>query len=190
MLEMKELVFYCGVIGSGKDYQSKKKVEDRYIQLNFADPLRNIAWSIFKYTPEDDYNYELFKGCAISGWKFKVTGREVLQYLGEILKVEFSDPFIFAKLFVKKLEQYNSKEDVKIVCSDLRFIHEYYEVEKFVEQNKDWKTTYIFCDYKSNRYTAYDQHSSEDLARYFIRCGLKDLDNIPKIVFDEYSTTK
>ena len=164
-----QLTCFVGVIGSGKDYQAKKLKEFYYEQINFADLLRQLAWSILDWKPEDDLEYEAFKkGHAITGLGIGINGRKLLQNIGTTMRL--IDPDFFIKEWSKEVEK-RLNQGFNICCSDLRFPNE-------LQAARLLGAKIIFCNYHSNKYENDNRHESEKLAQQFIALGYKDLDVI------------
>lgn len=182
---MSKVICFIGVLGSGKDHQSRKLVKEGYVQINFADELREMAWSILGWRPKNDEEYDLFKHSTIESFipashknnktGFTVslmgsTGRQFLQNLGSTMRER--DPDYWVKCWFDKALKALS-EGNKVCCSDCRFLNE-------VNQGMRLGSDFIFCNYKSSRYDAENTHESEHFAQKLLLEGLKDLQEIDK----------
>lgn len=169
---MAKLVCMIGVIGSGKDYRAKKLVEQGYVQVNFADPLRELMWDIEGWRPENDAEYEVFKQavsyCPELGRG--VTGREKLQNLGQAMRKRDNDYWCdqWRKALITTYKN--------VVCSDLRFRNEFLQAYWFQDRRD---VEFVFCDYRSDRYEPDNEHESERLAQRILKDGYKDGDILP-----------
>lgn len=167
---------FLGVIGSGKDYQCKKLLEYKYKQINFADPLREMAWNILNWRPASSLEYDIFKKKTINMFNYKtdlsdpvfsLTGREFLQYLGSYMR-KLDDNF-WVNLWAKEVLKYSKEYD--ICCSDLRYENELYKAQ---EINAD----IYYCNYISDRYEPNNPHESEKLAQSLIQIYKKPITKI------------
>lgn len=186
---MPKLVCMIGVIGAGKDYRAKQLVKQGYAQINFADTLRELAWEILGFVPED---YERFKKQEFIIYSEKrserVTfthirdGRSMLQNLGTAMRKR--EPEFFSYGWFDKV--FDLLSDYKnVVCSDLRHINEL-KTALDVDQEvfgvgKDEiqflaDVEFVFCDYRSDRYEPDNAHESEHLAQRILKDGHKDGD--------------
>ena len=71
-----KLICFIGVKGSGKSYQSKKLCDLGFKEINFADDLRDMAYDIINYIPED---YNKAKDCIVGLDKFPVIFSKILK---------------------------------------------------------------------------------------------------------------
>jgi hypothetical protein len=164
------IVGFVGVIGSGKSYRAANYVENGFVQINFADALRELAWSVLGWTPKTDADYEEFKSMPITlsqsttakQPKFEfakneasLTGREFLQRLGNNAR-EIAGENIWVDAWEKK-----AKREDSVVVADVRYWN---EVQRIIDLNGKL----IFCDYRSSRYILSD-HPSEALAMELIK---------------------
>ncbi len=170
---MSTLVCYMGVIGSGKDYHAKELVNQGYLQINFADALREMCWKILGWRPANDHEYELFKagGIDIPGWGY-VNGRLMLQNVGKIMREIYPD-FWKNAWFDKALSALTS-DNKNVVCSDLRYPNELKCAFNLMTADNNVDTKFVFCDYHSEKYNATDEHESEKMAQELLKYGFKD----------------
>lgn len=182
---MSKIVCFLGVLGSGKDYQSKKLVSEGYVQINFADELRAVSWEILGWSPKNDEEYDQFKKGLIeipnNGF---VNGRVFLQNVGSTMRKRNRN--YWAECWQIKVQE--AIENGKNICvSDCRFPNEIQHALEFVRNNR-WNKLYhicnevefIFCNYVSSRYDAINAHESEHLAQRLLNEGCKDLQVLDK----------
>lgn len=177
---MKKIIkAFIGPLGSGKDYRCSLLIKEGYEKIAFADPLRELAWAILGWAPQNPNEYDMFKYEEFHNMIYdelstiSFTGREFLQRLGtDARKILDSD--IWLKAFKKRIEE--SKHD-KFCVSDVRFLNEF----EFIKSLGDtYNVEIIFTNYKSPRYNCTDPHDSEKLAQEFLRQGYTDGDLIFK----------
>jgi len=186
---MVKLICLLGVIGSGKTYRAEKLVkEEGFIHINFADELREISWEILKWRPKNEQEYEDFKNglIYISSMDGRVNGRQFLQNLGMSIRKRY--PNFFTECWRAKAIHI-LETDTSVVCSDLRFINELEYVLDIQCSNINYcslNKEFIFCDYRSNRYKANDNHESERLAQGILIDGYKDGDRLYYNYFKNY----
>ena len=163
-----KIVAFCGVIGSGKDYNSKKYIEQDYKHYNFADPLKNIIFETLKIKNIDENLYELFK---TNYWNPNVkifpsfTGRDLLQFGNTVRKYLGQDVWVNAW-------HNNIKEYEKVTVSDCRY---YNEAKKIISLGGE----IFFCDYRSSlKYNSKTKFESEIMAQKLLSLGFKDGDNL------------
>ncbi len=180
---MANLRCFLGVIGSGKDYQSKKFLSDakafgyKMEQVNFADPLREMAWKLLSWEPKNAEEYEQFKNGFVATYtndKYfqSITGRQYLQNLGTTMRE--IDPNFWAKRWADKTRKL-LEEGIHVVCSDLRYPNELIEAFMLAQcYTKSANEAFLFCDYRSERYEPDNEHSSEHLAQRILKDGYRD----------------
>lgn len=189
-----KVVLFCGRMGSGKDYQCQKLVNEQgYKQIAFADALREIAFNSLCVPLElgmAHYDY-LKKNDVIkvfcpdnkeetNGYTREFSFRTFLQKLGTE-GIRYFDKDFWCRCVVKKLQEL--PQDTKVCISDMRFINEYEYVYNYCKENEiDFDC--IFCDYHSERYGTNQTHASEQLANKLIEYGYTDLQLV------EYSIMK
>lgn len=164
------IVGFIGVIGSGKSHRAANYVENGFVQINFADAVRELAWSILEWSPSTPTQYEEFKSMSINlqasplakqpQFSFantlnSLSGREFLQRLGNNAR-EIAGENIWVDAWEKKTKKHDS-----VVVADVRYWN---EVRRIIELNGKL----IFCNYHSPRYTL-SNHPSEALAMEIIK---------------------
>lgn len=168
---MSNVTCFIGVLGSGKDHQSRKLVKEGYVQINFADELREMAWSILGWRPENDLEYDWFKKGQIYVPNYgEINGRIFLQNIGSTMRKK--DINYWVKCWIDKASLEVNKGN-KVCCSDCRFLNE-------IRYALRLGSNFIFCNYKSSRYDDKNTHESEHLAQRFLKEGFKDLQEIEK----------
>lgn len=177
---MKRIYAYIGVIGSGKDYQARKHGAPIF---DFSDGVREFTFSFLGIDKKlVDREYALFK----SSENFinivdiyepfetrEVTGREFLENVGT--KMRQYDPDFWAKYCVSKAEKLIIEESPDlIVFNAVRYPN---EASKIIElwEKYDYELTFIFCNYKSDRYEIRD-HESEFFAQTILKMGAQHLE--------------
>ena len=198
-MDNNNLIAFLGCIGAGKDFNAKKLIEKGYVQINFADDLRDMCWEILRWKPANEQEYEAFKTRYLSGlyedsieineegeeetfgyaeepFGLKLTGRQVLQHLGASLRDR--DPEFWVKCWTNKVKKALS-ENKKVVCSDARHVNE-------IQAVMDLGGTAKFCNYLSSRYSNTDPHISEALAQGLLKIGFVDGDIISQQVISSF----
>jgi len=184
-----KLICFVGVMGSGKDYNAKKYIEENpnTVHINFADELREMAWDILGVKFEGE-QYDKFKEGTLNFQYFDqymedseqlVTGREFLQHLGtEALRKR--DCNFWVKCWVSKVQEaLNAGKD--IVCSDLRFDNELrFALGINYSANLSYPAVpyFVFCNYISDRYDSINTHESEKFAQTLLKDGFNDGEEI------------
>lgn len=164
------IVGFVGVMGSGKSHRAANYVENGFVQINFADAVRELAWSILGWTPKTDSDYEEFKSMPITlatsplakqpqfsfaNTEASLTGREFLQRLGNNTR-EIAGEDVWVDAWHKK-----AKREDSVVVADVRYWN---EVRRIIEM----QGKLIFCNYHSPRYTL-SEHPSEALAMHIVK---------------------
>lgn len=170
-----EIIGFCGVIGSGKDYRCKEYVEKGYTRIAFADPLRELCYATVGWKTTDSSHYELFKSNYWNPIYKKIdafNGRDLLERLGKHIMFMFGED-IWVKLLEKKIENENIQ---KVVIPDVRYKEEIKSI-----LNKNGKI--FFCNYKSLRYEI-RKTKPEQLAQLLIAKGFKDGDDVTQFLSD------
>lgn len=168
---MSELVCHIGVIGSGKDYKTQQLVKEGYVQVDFADALRDMAWSLLGWTPFNSEEYSLFKAGKIYIENFGyVNGRVFLQNLGSAMRKVDKD--FWVKKWHEKVN-WLLAEGKNVVCSDLRYVNEMIYAHLMPVSVS---TRLVFCNYITPRYEPNNPHISERLAQKILANGYKDGD--------------
>lgn len=162
----KKIVAFCGVIGSGKDYNSNKYISDGYKMINFAEPLKKIIFKTLKIKNESQQKYELFKDTYWNpiGNFPSISGREFLQ-LGNVAR-----KILYEDIWVDAWER-SIKEETKIVVSDCRYLN---EAQRIISLGGE----IYFCNYKSMKYNSKTKYESEQMAQDLIKQGFQDGDNL------------
>ena len=132
-MDRPKIIAICGLKRSGKDVIADHLVNKYgYEKIKFADPLKKAVKELFEFTEEqvgdsDDKD--------IMDTRWNITPRKALQFFGtEVMQFKIQellkgvDRKFFAKSLVYKINTNNN--DKKYVISDLRFYHEYEELEK------------------------------------------------------------
>lgn len=179
-IHLLEIKGFVGVIGSGKDYQCKKLTNEGFIQLGFADCLRDMVWKMLNWKPKNEEEYDLFKkGLYPIPVYGKLDGRLLLQRIGETMRE--IDPDFWVKQMKQKIERTISAGHNKICISDVRYPNELKMLQSY-----SWKgmVNIRFCDYHSSRYNDKDKHQSEALAQKLLTLGFEDGDIISKNTID------
>lgn len=187
-INKKNLIVFLGLKNCGKDYNSQPYLEMGFKKISFADPLREMVWSILDYTPNKELNYDDFKKSDTilkKSWfkKIKITtGRKILQNAGSVIKRMFGET-IWADLWVKSVLD----SDTDVCCTDCRFT---YEVEKALSlSRKGYNVSFIWVCYGKANFDEIlkDKHESELLSQFIYynqeKYGLHDLCEIkPKVL--------
>jgi len=155
---------FIGVIGSGKDFRCKLEVSKGATQIDFADKLRESLWLTLGWAPKDVQEYEYFKQSIFTMNQIGViTGRQLIQNMGHELKKVFGN-----SVWVDQWEKSVVASGAENICvSDCRYP---IEAQKLILNN----AKFVFCNYRGDRYTAINKHSSERMAQYFLEIGYMD----------------
>ncbi len=167
---------FIGVIGSGKNYRCQELLDydSNYVKVDFADALREMMWDILCWYPANDRIYERFK----NGYEYIdimgafANGRELLQRFGQTMRKH--DKNFWVNAWAKKVDKLLSM-GYNIVISDIRHENELTALKRFLHRAE---VNVIFCDYKSERYDANNNHISEKLAQSYLNNGYIDGDKI------------
>lgn len=163
---------FIGTIGSGKSFKCDKLKKEGFIQIDFADCLREMCWKIIDWSPKNSQEYDDFKKGLISIPGFgKLNGRKMLQELGNSMRNVDED--FWVKKWKQTVDLAIAKGYDKICVSDCRYENEARAIWNF-GMGTDSKIE--FCDYHSDRYNATDTHKSEEFAQRLIKMGKKDGD--------------
>jgi len=102
----------AGLKGSGKDtvYQIIKEIDEEYIKLAFANPIKNKIFEIFQI---DEHTYDVLKRQQY--W------RHIFREIGMLMREYDENQFI--KYVEKNLTN-------KVVITDIRFMNEIYFLKK------------------------------------------------------------
>lgn len=163
------LVCFLGRNGSGKTYQANLLVKHQgYTKISMADAMRELLWKIFNFKPENDQEYQIFKTSLFiaknTSLDVQISGRELLQNVGQACKEMFGQDFWLKFWFQKCLDlnKLNSQQ-TNITVDDIRFSIE-------IEQAKQLGAKFIWCDYQNGNYNL-DLHPSEALANKILDSG-------------------
>lgn len=123
-----KLVGFTGRKFHGKDTAAKRLINEGYIHLSFAEPIKQISRILFSF--DDEQLYGNRKEEIDERWG--ITPREVMQFLGtEVFREKIQDLItnIGENFWVRAVENKISKlkaenPDVKIVITDVRFENE------------------------------------------------------------------
>lgn len=174
----KEIIAFIGVIGSGKDYNTKKAHEARKGSkiLGFSDGVREFTWNMLGWKPSDEREYEYFKEnrvMVLNGYDWPAihtaTGRQLLENVAD--QMRRYDPEFWGKYWKEKAKRELAVTDCLIV-PDCRHTE---EAEKIITlaSHMGIRYQFYFCNYKSEKYEIRD-HSSEKFAQKLIDVGAKD----------------
>jgi hypothetical protein len=163
---MKKIIAFCGVIGSGKDYEANKYIQDGYKLINFADALKKILFKTLKIKNIDHQKYELFKDSHWNpvGMFPSVTGRDLLQ-LGNYAR-HIIDEDIWINAWEKSIQN-----ESLIVTSDCRYLN---EAKKIISLGGE----IFFCNYKSLKYNSKTHFESEKLSQDLLKNNFQHGENI------------
>lgn len=173
--EKKQLKIFLGMKTTGKDYTAKEYLENGYKKIAFANPLREMLWSILGWEPKSTEEYNELKETPLTTEKMtKIFGfipnfetkkittiRKMLQNLGSEMKNKFGETY-WANLWCQEVLNSNCN----IVCTDARFT---YELKKALSlTKKGYKVEFIWCCYNKADFISIlkDTHESEALAQY------------------------
>ena len=209
MSDKKNIIAFMGLKTCGKDYQSQAYINIGYKKIALADPLREVAWNILGYNPEEKGNipYNDFKNCNLSAeveHKFmgvlpyytdvKITSiRKILQNIGTEFKRLFGTDY-WCNLWYDSVV----KSGENVVLTDLRFPN---EVKKVLElKDVGYNVTFRWCQYEKADYDKIlaDKHESELLNQfiYYNRdkyklhdsCIIKE--DVLKRILEDFEKTK
>lgn len=149
-----KVIGYCGPIGSGKDFEAKKLVEkEKYLQINFANPMLEDLWQMLKWYPKDHEEYEKFKIMKIND---NQTGRDLMKNFGETMKILHGQDYWSIK-WHKKVYLHIIKGYKNFVVSDVRFESDFKYIKNF-----DGKI--FFTRYESEKFKLDRNSTSEKIA--------------------------
>jgi hypothetical protein len=198
MAKKKQVIIgYCGAIGSGKSTRANRLVtSSAYVNKNFADTLRKLAWSILNWQPANEEEYEKFKltpvavlyifktvspkayltrllfNLACYVFSYTQTGRDLLQRLGNEAREK-----IHQDVWVLAWET-SILEANHVVVSDVRYPNEIIKIILLGGR-------IIFCNYKSPRYKL-DNHASEAIAVELVGKGFLDGEDVTDYFIKKY----
>lgn len=171
---VKEVVIFCGKMGSGKDFHSQELVDNEgFIKMAFADALREITFGMLGMSMEYGMaHYDELKKQELYNGR---TLRDMLQYLGTEGIRKYDNDF-WVKALVEKLKKL--PEETKVCISDARFYNEYALLKKYCDEHNA-KFRCIFCDFHSDRYALSSGHASERLGEFLCDQGLSHYSEVP-----------
>lgn len=174
----KKITVFIGVIGSGKDHNTKKFIKENpgVIQHSFSDGVREFTWNIIGWAPKDEQEYEYFKDNPVLNISSQdwisvksMKGRNLLENVADQMRrydIEF-----WGKYWLEKAKRILATND-QLVVSDCRHHEEASKIFNLCTHlGIDYE--FRFCNYKSERYEIRD-HSSEFLAQQLIEMGCED----------------
>lgn len=193
-INKKNLMVFLGLKNCGKNYNAQPYLEMGFKNISFADPLREMVWSILDYTPNKVLNYDDFKKSEailrkpnkfLNLFAKKVvitTGRKILQNAGSVIKSMFGET-IWADLWAKSVLE----SEQNVVCTDCRFTYEVFKALSL--SRKGYNVSFIWVCYEKANFNEIlkDKHESEALSQYIYynqeKYGLYDLCEIkPKVL--------
>lgn len=201
------LYAFIGVRGSGKTYRRNEIIKyltlyastpQTAIPIDFKDGLIEMVNDLLGFpVPADEKEYDYFKSSVIGLHKGIIsrlvsalvdtvtrdalTGRKVLQRVGTDM-IRSRMPNYWVDIFMRKAINQIKTNNRHVVCADMRFPN---EVSAILSLSDIANIKFIFCDYKSPRYSATDPHESEQLAQTLLKMGFKDGQEIPASVMNE-----
>lgn len=184
------LIVAVGGLQSGKSTLLKPCKDKGFTKKSFADPVRDLAWVLIGYKPED---YEKFKRCVIGLDSFNVelseiflkafplllTGRKILQYVGDGMRKLFGENFWVDQCITSAINLLKEKNYVYI--DDCRYPN---EIQECYNITKEYGGLIIFSNYNSGLQNPQDPHISELMAHLFLELGLKHGDVITQKEID------
>lgn len=173
---------FAGVQGSGKDYRCQQLLKQgNYKKMAFADALRKIAFTSLGIKVDKGLeNYEWMKanGCIRTifedGSDVTINFRKFLEFMGTEGIRSYDNDF-WCKCLIKDID--NTDEKLNICISDLRFYNEYKYLKEYCDK-KGYEFSFVFCDYRSERYQEFNPHASARLANFLKEIGYADGDEI------------
>ena len=100
--------------------------------------------------------------------------RKFLEFMGTEGIRHYDNDF-WCKCLLKDIEEV--PEDTNICISDLRFYNEYKYLKEYCDK-KGYEFSFVFCDYRSERYQDFNPHASARLANFLKEIGYADGDEI------------
>lgn len=179
---MKRIIVFIGVIGSGKDHQTKTLLKENKnaVNIGFSDSVRDFTWEFLGWKPEDTNQYESFKSQDI-GMKIaeesshSIQGRKIMERIAT--KMRSVDNYFWANEWYKKVQEIPKDKDL-IIAHDCRYPEEaVVAIEAALKYDAEIK--FIHTNFKSERYEIRD-HESEHFAQRFLEYG--DLEDITEAV--------
>lgn len=150
----KKIVAVCGVIGSGKNTLAKAFIEDGYVEVSFAEALKDAVSAIFgwdrKLLEGDTKESREFRETVDTFWTDKlgknITPRFILQNYGtDIMRKHFHD-----NIWIYSLEKkINDIKSDKVIITDCRFPNEINMIKQnsgvIIEVQKELPEWYEYC---------------------------------------------
>ena len=189
---------FIGVIGSGKDYRAEQLEKQGHFRVDFKDALVDMVSDLLGYNIRTEYDWfksaiagvrrplnPLMEGMARS-WMDPViaanpdiaTGRKLLQRMGtEVMRSR--DAQYWAKQYAAQAKPILDAGN-NVVTADCRFLNEVGAINHL-----DREARFVFCDYRSSRYSAHSRHPSESMAQALLSMGYGDGDEIKMESFVE-----
>lgn len=165
------VIGYCGPIGSGKDYEASKLIEnEKYVKVNFADALLGDLYDSLKWKPSDHEEYEKFKKMQIHD---NFTGRDLIKNYGETMKKLHGEDY-WTNRWYKKIYTLMSRGHKKFVVSDVRFAMEFKCVQYF-------NGKVYFTRYESEKFYLDRESQSEKIAVELYDKNIKHLEDITNL---------
>lgn len=166
------MIGYCGPIGSGKDYEAKKLIDnDRFVQVNFADPLLEDLWALLKWVPLNHEDYENFKTMQIND---NCTGRDLIKNFGETMKKLHGENYWLTK-WHKKIYSLICKGYKRFVVSDVRF-------EKDFNAIRNFNGKIFFTRHESEKFYLNRNADSEKIAVMLYDKNIQHLEEITNLI--------
>ena len=184
---------FVGVMGSGKDFNAKtfmkKSKAKETVKLAFADAVRDMVWTMLKWSPKTDKEYVDFKEKFMIRLQNKKTtetlsgieGRKFLQVFGTDAIRKYRPTFWVDIVTEKISNTIFENNDTDFFITDCRFENEIQALLKFDD------VKFIFCNFKSENYFISD-HESEKIAVDILNSknDFKDLDDITEYMRSTY----
>lgn len=177
---------YIGVIGSGKDYNAQKKQKETGGKLySFSEGVREFTFGFLGWKPKSKDEYEKFKQsnfriCLPDGCCNIIQGRKFLENVGSTLRKYTEDFWANYATYMCEIDILNN--NVKdLIFYDCRYLNEAEHILKLKEVFPYMNITFIFTDYKSDRYEIRNDES-EFFAQKLLSLGVKDQEDITEIV--------
>ena len=126
------IIGVCGFIGSGKDTIAEyisKKFGHKHIKI--SSKLKDVVKVLFNFNDDQVETYSK----EVIDKRWGVTPRTVMQFLGtEIFQYKIQEilPCVKRNFWIKSIIDEHVKDaNYPIVISDMRFLHEYTELQKY-----------------------------------------------------------
>lgn len=170
---------YIGVIGSGKDYNAKKKQEETGgVISGFSEGVREFTFDFLGWHPSSIEMYEKFKYhnfiIDYPNYSKVHDGRKFLENVGS--KMRKYDCDFWASVWKRKCIELIKSGIKDIIISDCRYINEVNSILSLMDEFNIIPNFY-FTNYKSERWEL-RKHESEFFAQYLLELGCKDSENI------------